>query len=229
MNTSRLSPRDLAVIRSVRLLSQVTTAQLQRLHFSEPETSPVSRPGRTRRALRRLVVAGEIARVETRGIGHHIGGSDSYTYTPPRRTARVRKPHTVDVAELYVRLRGEEVAGRCRMLEFACENLFVEGRKNKVDAYVWLETSAGRSDWYIEVDRGSEDRDDIKAKVRAYTVAARKRNPFPRVLFVVTYNYERPLEDQVALIKSVIKRAEFPEMFGVCMSFDEAIAALCGP
>lgn len=213
----RLSIRDHQVIASVRLLGQLTTPQIQRLHFSEPGTSVVSRPVRTRRALRRLVKWGELARIENRGVGAHIGGSDSFTYTPAGKKARRRDDHTIDIAEFYVRLLEFERTGGLEVLEFSPEDQFMEGIKSKADAYLWCKVNGRKSDYLIEIDRGSETKTQIKAKLKAYTKAAGRADYFPHVVFVVTFNPTGSLEDRANMIGALCDLEEYPEMFKVCV------------
>lgn len=211
-----LSTNDHAVLEAVQILGQVTTDQLLRLVFSEPHTSPASRGVRTRRTLRRLYKAGMIDR-----LGMAEGG---FVYTPRgSRTHRI-DPHELDLSELYIRLAGAEMTRRLKVLEFSPREIINQSR-TKSDAYLWIEIDGQRRDWYLEIDRGSEYKPQLKEKARAYTKAAKKAGGAPKVLYVVSFAPRNRIAERVMFIRSVIREAEFPEAFEVC-TLDEVLDVL---
>ena len=90
---------------------------------------------------------------------------------------------------------------------------------------MWVEIDGERRDWYIEIDRGSEYKPQLKEKARAYTKAAKKAGGAPRVLYVVTFAPRNRIAERVMFIASVIREAEFPEAFEVCR-LDEVLNVL---
>jgi len=223
---SRLSHRDHDVINTINVLSQVTTSQLLRLHFSEPTTSELSRGHRTRRTLARLTQAGHIRRLG-RPIGYSQGGSEGYTYLPARSRTHVGDPHAVDIAELYVRLVEAERQGRLRLLRFTPEDRVLHGTV-EADAFIRVEVNGQEYEWYLEIDRGTEFKPQLRNKMRAYTKAASNSAYYPRVLYVVTFAAWDQFDKRINLISEIIAGARFPEQFQVCR-LDDAINHLaCG-
>lgn len=209
-NASRLAGldvKDLAIIATVRLFKQVTTDQLLRLYFSEPHTSPASRGVRARRKLRSLVDRGYIARMP-RTTGGASGGSGSFIYYPVGTKPRQPNLHTIDITELYVRLRADQFVP--------------EDREHwlKPDAYVQV----GKRIYYVEVDRGSEYKTQLKEKMRSYQRAYLKATgSFPQVVYVVTFD-PLGLQRRVEFIHDIAKKMEVPELFWVC-TMDEFVRA----
>ena len=203
-----LSPNDHAVIEAVTILGQMTTKQIELLVFSAPHTSPASRGVRTRRSLRRLYSSGAIDR-----LGMAEGG---YVYIPARsRTNRI-DPHELDVSELYVKLHQAQEGGELKVLEFSPREI-INGSRTKSDAYLWIEKDGQRRDYYLEIDRGSEFKPQIKEKTRAYIKAAKKMGGAPKVLYVVTFAPRNRTRERLAMVKSVLREAEYPEQFAACL------------
>jgi len=218
-----LSDNDHAVIEAVQLLGQVTAAQLTRLCF--PHLSLASEGRGARRVLKRLHDAGYIDRLGERVVGKALGGSDGYIYVPARSKASRIEPHTLDIGEFYICLTEAERAGKLKVLEYSPTEQ-IKGSRVRSDAYLWLEAGGRRSDWYIEIDRGTESKDDIRLKAKAYTTAAKRYGEFPRVLYVVTFAPRGRLTERAAVIDGVARQQEFPEQFEVCALVD-AIESLC--
>src|SRR5262249_38617373 len=85
------SPRDRAIAEAVRTFRQLTSKQIEALFFAGGEAD--TRSAKTRRALRRLVAAGVIARMPERSMSGWAYGRQGYCYVPPRSGARMRDPH----------------------------------------------------------------------------------------------------------------------------------------
>jgi len=203
--TVHLSLHDRLVLASLQLLEQASTTHLQRLCFSQPGLSPKSYGVRTRSKLLRLYRQGLMRRFPSLGTGGWI-------YLPEGSRATKIDPHTLDVTELYIRLVEAERAGRCEILEWITRER-VAGRAAD-DAYLWMETPAGRRDWHLEVDRDSEDTPQLREKMRAYCRAYEQTNGnFPSVLFVVTFSARRSLEKRRDLIRSIAQRQAEPRLF----------------
>jgi hypothetical protein len=94
--TSYLSPTQQAVLRSVGLFRQLTTSQIRRLHYSGTYNG---QRVRVRRHLARLTKLGYLKR-----MWGAYGNALEYVYQVPSVTARTPEPHTLDIAEVYIRL-----------------------------------------------------------------------------------------------------------------------------
>lgn len=222
--TSRLSDRDREIVRTVDRFRQVTSGQVLRLFFAD--NSPASRKARMTRTMTRLHKWGHLSRIP-RAVGGWSGGSDGYTYIPPTSRARIPDPHTLDITELYVRLREAERTGECVLLAYDPEvfaHATVGHVELKPDAYVRLKTAQGTYRYFIEVDRGTEWRHQLAGKLRRYTQAfTRWDEPtFPLVMWSV------PDEQRGRLLESVIKRSDEPGLFAVEV-YDAVVSRLiCG-
>jgi len=126
-----LSNRDLAILHDLARVRLLTGSQLERLHFADIALR--SRGGIRRRVLNRLIALGLVTTLP-RPIGGVRAGSAGLVYIldaagqrllmTQRPSPRIRRPwsigsrfvdHTLDVAELYVRLREQELAGALRL------------------------------------------------------------------------------------------------------------------
>jgi hypothetical protein len=110
-----LSPREHAIIETLRTLNLASGAQIRRLHFADAPT-PETGARLSRRTLGHLAELRVVARLD-RHIGGTHAGSQSFVYTldaaaqdSSSRRRRPRSPgsafmaHALDIAELYVRL-----------------------------------------------------------------------------------------------------------------------------
>jgi hypothetical protein len=218
--TLHLTSRDQSIIEAVQLLSQITTHQLQRLLFSELTSSPASRGVRTRRVLARLVAHGYLSRLELPG---EWGG---WVYQPAGSRTRTMVPHTLDVAELYVRLSEAEAAGKCKILEFTPESIHA---RIKADAYIWLEVDGQRVDYLAEIDRATEYRTQLRTKFRSYTRAYNAATDnFPQCLWIVSFAPRDRHDERVLLLQSLAKHEAEPALFEVCR-LDQAIDRFLQP
>jgi len=222
----RLSPRDLAIIDSVRLLGQVSAGQLLRLHFADG--SPGSRGVRMRRTMTRLVSRGMVTRLPHRWVGGYQGGSDGYLYQPPGSRSRSYQDHRMAITELYVRLVEAARTGQFTLTDFHAEPASYRqlgALELKPDAWLRLEHQGRRRQVFIELDRGTESAAQIATKLGTYAAAARvwpaAEGPFPLVLFVVSHEQPSQEEQQVRRIAGAIHRHPARDLFAVC-SFVEA-------
>jgi Replication-relaxation len=217
----RPSPRDQLIIQTVQRFNQVSSDQLTRLYYADH--SPDWRRRRCNRATSRLLEWGELACIPS-AIGGFRGGSTGCIYIPATSRARTPDAHTLDIAELYVRLVEQQRLGQYQVLAFDPEPFSydqVGSVELKPDAMVRTKTPRGRLRWYLEVDRGTEWRARLNQKMRLY-VSAYRRWPdrtFPRVLFIV------PDEQRARFVEGVTKRQEIPQLFTVC-TFDDALSML---
>lgn len=170
---------------------------------------------RARRALRRLHKWGVVSRI-ARPVGGYGGGSGEHIYLPTTSRTRTPDAHTLDISELYVRLR-ELRPG----IVFDPEQwAYVQVGKQELKPDAYVDTTDYR--FFVEVDRGSEWRPQLNQKMQRYTRAFNTwpDEVFPQVLWIV------PDEDRARLMRGVIKRQEVPELFA-CVVFQEAIDAIC--
>lgn len=206
-SSTRLSDRDQAIVTTVERFRQVSSAHVLRLHFAD--NSPKSRKARMTRTMNRLYRWGQLSRIP-RAVGGWSGGSEGYIYTPTTSRARIPDPHTLDITETYVRLEESPT----ELLAFDPEpycHRYVGHVELKPDGFVDIRNAAGRYRFFIEVDRGSEWRHQLGTKLRRYCQAYKQWDEptFPLVVWIV--------QDEVRarLLQSVIRRAEYPELFTV--------------
>lgn len=150
-----------------------------------------------------------------------MAGSEGYIYLPAGSRTRTPDPHTLDITELYVRL----VESEGELLAFDPEpycHVQVGHIEVKPDGYIRLRTSEGTFRYFIEVDRGTEWRPQLHAKMRRYVQAYNhwSEPSFPLCLFVV------PDEMRRRLVETVVKRQETPGLFEV-IEMDQAVKRLC--
>jgi hypothetical protein len=210
----RPSARDRAVVETVTRFRQLTAGQLRRLFFAEG--SPASQPVRQRRVLARLVRDQQLERLP-RPIGGGDGGSGGYVYIPPASHARIPNPHTLDIADLYVRLVEADRQQLLALVDLAPEpycHVATENAILKPDTFLRVRTTTGTFQYFIEIDRGTEWRPQLRAKARAYAraFASWTEPTFPKVVFVV------PDQLRCAFIAELVKRQPNPELFSVVVS-----------
>lgn len=196
---TRLTTRDLAVLRSVSDLRFVSGRQLERMHFSEG--SPAATARAARRCLKRLVDLGLLARLSRR-VGGVRAGSSGFVYhldaggqrlagfqgwQPDRRSRRSELPgtfflkHCLAVAELHTLLIEGDRASRFELLELVAEPACwrssgtVHNQRRailKPDSYARLGVGEFEDSYFFEVDRGSEGSKTIQRKLREYVAYA---------------------------------------------------------
>lgn len=221
--TDQLSPRDMAVIRTLPTLGVASGDQLEQLHFAMVTSR------HRRRALERLHSAGVLARLDRR-IGGTRAGSAGFVYAldiagqrlaetmgafGPRRSPR--RPETPSLATLSHRLAVTELyaqlveLGRhdvCELICFQAEpdcwrghlGSYGEAVTLKPDAFVILHTTAYEFRYFVEVDLATESMTTVARKAEAYRrywASGREQadhGVFPLVLFLVP---EQPRRSQI--------------------------------
>ena len=145
---SRYSPLPLptpAILASVARFRQLTTSQLRRLHYLQGSLR--SKQIRASRHLKRLNDLGLLRRV------WGLYDRPEYVYMPPDSKARASSAHTLDITELYVRLKGVESATFNFDPEPWC-HVQLGHMTLKPDFYLDL----GSMRYFGELDRGTEYR-----------------------------------------------------------------------
>ena len=132
---SSLSDRDLALLHSVGALHFATTAQLERLHFHPPTTTPLAAARLARRSLARLHDLRLLDHLDRR-VGGVRAGSASFVWLltaagfrllgdDSRRRSRepslAHLEHVLEVGELVVQLHELERAGGVELLNIETE------------------------------------------------------------------------------------------------------------
>jgi hypothetical protein len=244
-----LSPRDRAILATLRGLRLASGDQLGRLHFQGASLRERRRVLASL-ALRRLVVRLDrrVGGVRAGSAGHiyalDVAGQRLTDRTGPAHGYRVRRPwtpgllltrHTLAITELDVRLVEAERRGELGLHGFVAEpqswRRFL-GRGGgpvtlKPDAALRLRVGPHDDHWFIEVDCGTESPLTLARKCdlyRAYWSSGQEQarhGVFPRVLFTV------PTPARHAVVVDVLGRqpAEAWPLFTVCL-FDEAVERL---
>jgi hypothetical protein len=147
--------------------------------------------------------------------GGYGGGSGEYVYQLPTSKARTPDPHTLDVAELYVRLM--ELGADVIYEPEPYSHTRIGHVELKPDATALLTINGKKYDYWIEVDLASEWRTQLSAKMKRYVKAyeAFTGEVFPLCLWTV------PDKARAVFVKSVIDRQKYPELFDV-VTFDDA-------
>lgn len=236
-SSSTRSPtrREVAVVELVARFRQLRAGQIGEILFSD-NTSPTP----LKRTLGWLVASGHLARLE-RPRGGDGGGSAQYAYylgrVGWRMMGRSSKSywapttpglHTLDVADLYIKAVQAARGGAFEVLDFTPEpecHKVVGNIHLTPDAFMSLDFDQQGSsevyDYWLELDRATEDDDDIIGKCQRYWHAFSHGHwpddePFPLVLFVV------PNDRRKAQIEDCIKRGpdEAHDLFGICLMDD---------
>lgn len=189
----RLSERDIAVLASLNRVRLLTSQQVQRLHIYE--SSPASRPRRTRSILKRLHDLQLVVRL-SRTIGGIRAGSSGHVYglsglgqavldvqglyEKRRRRIWETKPHFQDhvlaVAEIFVRLVESTRSSSAELLAFdaepACWRSYTgsggEPVTVKPDAFVRTGIGDIERSAFLEVDLATEGPGTINRKCQAF-------------------------------------------------------------
>jgi hypothetical protein len=225
-----LSARERAILDDLQRVRLLTGQQLERLHFAGLHTSNAQGSAR-RRSLGRLQVV-QLVTALPRRVGSERAGSAGLVYTLDAHAVRslsrlnldaatphrARRPwaigwpfvqHTLDVAELYVRLRELERTGSFKLQQFAAEpaSWFTTPYGTlKPDARAVYETADWEEHWWLEVDRGTESLPTLRRKLLAYVefANAHESGPggvVPRVM--VTVRTEKRAGDLRNLVDSL--------------------------
>lgn len=221
---TQLSPRDIAILRDLGRVRVLTGRQLERLHFHD--LGQPNRDRARRRVVNRLISLSLITTLD-RSIGGVRAGSAGLIYALDAAGQRllrllsgegqepVRRPwtpgalflnHTLDVAELYVRLREAERAGGLELITFRAEPTCWQRTASlgtlKPDAYALVGAGEVEDAWWLEVDRGTESPGTLRRKLNLYLLAAQAgvTGPdgiLPRVLVTV------PNERRLNIVRSI--------------------------
>lgn len=210
-----LSDRDRAILGDLRRVRLLTGRQLERLHFADLATLN-ARGSDRRRVLGRLHRL-ELVTTLPRRVGGVRAGSAGLVYALDARAhrlqevwdgaaadsaVRVRRPwaigwpfveHTLDVSELYVRLRERERVGGGRLIRFDAEPASWYQTAHgvvKPDAYAVFEAGEWEEHRWLEVDRATESLPTLHRKLLVYVelaIAADRgpTNVLPEVLVTV--------------------------------------------
>ena len=209
--SGQLSPRDMAILRTLGRLRLASGEQLHRIHFAQDSNR------NRRRVLRSLWERHLIARLDRR-VGGYQAGSSSHLLTldvagqrlidQEQGRTRWRRPstpgapfvaHVLAVTELYTQLVEIDRQGKAELLDFDAEPLcwrrFASRSGGtatlKPDAFVRVGIGEYADSFFVEVDRGSESPSTLLAKMTGYRaywqsgVEEAKHGVFPRVLFTV--------------------------------------------
>jgi hypothetical protein len=211
-----LSERDRAMTETVARLRLVSGKQLEVLFFAEV-ARPSSRARLTRRACARLAERGALGRLERRVGGVRAGAAGHVYYAAPAGLRLVaywqgeglRRPraryepttafvrHAIGVSDCYVQLVTADREGLVELLAFETEpaRVFIgPGGTRSVlrpDAFVRLGLGvdgATELHAFLELDLGSEGRQVLARKCRAYVAAWRSgiAPVFPKILWITT-------------------------------------------
>ena len=254
--SSRLTSRDLAVLKSVADLHFVSGNQLTRWHFTDSPDA-ASRARAARRALLRLTGLDCLSRLP-RVVGGVRAGSAGFVYhlglagqklairsgwLPEGRGRRSRSPglafldHCLLVAELHTRLVEADRDRRLELIELSAEPACWRDRRGigtqlllKPDSFVRLGVGTWEFVFFIEVDRGTEGSRTIGRKLQdylAYKVSGVEQREHG-VFPKVLWTAEDSA--RAGVIEAEIEQLAPPsrELFAVAL-FGNAIEAMAGP
>lgn len=252
LQPGELSRRDITVLRDLARVRLLTGSQLERLHFAGL-ANKTTRGSARRRTLGRLTSLGLVATLPRR-VGGERAGSAGLIYTldaraqrerplwaaaeaPSPTGSRARRPwaigwpfvsHSLDVAELYVRLRESERAGELQLVRFDAEPaawFATADGPMKPDAHVVIESGGWERHWWIEVDRGTESLPTLHRKLSRYvdllhSGRAGPEGVLPRVLVTALSGH------RVEQIQAVIDQLQAGDDFLSVVGFDSALQQL---
>lgn len=225
---SRLSARDQAIIDMLQDLRLLRSDQITRLAFNDG--NPLNRPRRQRKVMQRLVNWGAAHRFP-RPIGGASWGSGPACYTVPTFSNQgvSKRQHTLDIAELYVRLIEAHRAGQIELVNFLPEpycHVQIGKAVYEPDGKIHVRTSSGEYLWFLEIDESHEWTTKLKQKMtRAQKVWERwpktgnaVKDTFPRGLYVVKD------QKRYDFVKGIIDKQP-EDLFDVCL-FEDAVGRL---
>ncbi|PZS28282.1 MAG: hypothetical protein DLM58_17280 [Pseudonocardiales bacterium] len=244
-----LSDRDRAILSNLLRVRLLTGRQLERLHFASLATAN-ARASDRRRVLGRLVKLKLITTLPRR-VGGVRAGSAGLIYAldsralrlralwldePPRETARIRRPwavgwqfvqHTLDISELYIRLRERERLSGDKLLHFETEPISWHRTGNgvlKPDAYAVYEAGRWEEHRWLEIDRATESLPTVRRKLLGYLDAVAGAAPGPNGVMpqvLVTVSSARRLDAVRSLLETLPPPADrlisvhcFNDVFG---------------
>ena len=210
-----LPARDRLILADLLRVRLLTGSQIERLHFHNLE--PLRSRGSSRRRTMHRLTSLHLTTTLVRRIGGERAGSAGLIYSLDvlgqrllalnallTSASRIRRPwpigtlfvhHSLDVAELYVRLRERawQTAQPFELVRFGAEPSSWHAASSgvlKPDAFVvWIDGDWEEHRW-IEVDRASESLPTLRRKLLAYVDAATAGDlgpagVLPRVLVTV--------------------------------------------
>jgi hypothetical protein len=232
-----LSARDKAILRDLARVRLLTGHQLERLHFADLVTAN-ARGSTRRRVLGRLASNGLVTALPRR-VGGVRAGSAGLVYVLDSRAhrsrglwdeeaapsgGRVRRPwaigwpfvaHSLDVAELYVRLRERERGAHERLHRFDAEPASWYPTAHgtlKPDAYAVFDDGPWEQHRWIEVDRGTESMPTLRRKLTAYAELAARGDAGPLEVLpavLVTVPDERRRSAVLAVVAALVTPSDF--------------------
>lgn len=211
-----LSERDLAILHDLENFRLLTTRQIQRLHFADGHRTTSAGTRACTRVLARLAELGLIAHLSRR-IGGVRQGSAAMTWQLAATGERLLRAmrghghrrrftepatefiaHTLEVAELGIRLRETAHTGSIEVTELQAERRAWQQFLSPHGAPIWLRPdlrAVTASDdfehhWLIELDRDTERARHLIRKLDTYATFYRSgiyqaaHDLFPTVLWV---------------------------------------------
>lgn len=196
-----LDSRHGSIVQLVAKFKQLSSAHVQELLFHEHASrTPCDR------ALKRLVQAQYLVRIERRMVGGAKGGSGLYVYALGRRgfythfdgpfnPPRSVNYHSIAIADAYVALKRLERVGAIQVLGYSTEPdswASVDDIQLKPDFAVDIAVNGTKLPRvWLEVDMGTEGQKQLRTKLedywRAYMVyrsASDELPEFPRIIWV---------------------------------------------
>jgi hypothetical protein len=211
-----VSTRDAQIIEAISQFGQLAADHVNALFFDRNTTNvPCNR------VLGRLVRDKYLATVERRLVGGSGGGSGQYCYQLGskgwqfvRREGRYWpyrsvSMHMLEIADAYVSLVQAERAGDFHIFDYDTEpntRVVIAGSDLRPDFYFHaaIPSSESQVTVWLEVDRGTERRPQLKEKIDRYVHAHNHATyedieTFPMIMFLV------PDSDRIKEIERLIK------------------------
>lgn len=195
----KILARDAEVLRWISRFSMLASKQIEGLVFRTSRSSTTFK-----NSIRRLHEDGLVVRVNRRVPGGSQGGSGQYAYrlsptawrmyrSTPYKNRRTIDYHALEVAAAYIRCLDAQDEGWARVHYVEIEDeawRTIAGDHIRPDLYLEFDNLEANRRRYmaVEVDRGTENRPDIRDKVRRYESAREAGGEtfrvFPQILFL---------------------------------------------
>jgi hypothetical protein len=243
-----VTPKELAILSTLRQVRLASAAQLERLHFTE--TFPRYR----RQVLQSMTERGLVTRLD-RVVGGRRSGSAGYLYglgVAGQRLllqgegVRVRRPttpgapfvsHALAVTELATRLREAERRGQVEVLDLQTEPDCWRRHPGpgggsvvcKPDGYVRLGAGAFEDSYFMELDLATESPSTLDRKLDAYRrywtsgIEQSRRGVFPRVLWIVP-----DLRRHQVVTDAISHQPAEAWQLHLCTLFEDAVGLMVG-
>lgn len=208
-----------AILSQVARMQMLTASQIRRLCYQTG--TPTGREIRCRRHLARLTKLGMLRRF------WGVYDRPEYIYVPASSKARQQNMHTLDIAELYVRLMSQ--------INMSADTYQRNAETLIFDPEPWCHVQLGHTqlkpDFYLEIDgkkrwgeldRGTEFRTVLVQKMRRYHEVYEQWSPdelFPRIYWIVHDT------NRLRFIENICKTMPEPRLFR-CVLFDDAAGEL---